>query len=166
MTDYGFSQSGSRYGNRNREEFPAKKTGSRLFLTEFLIVLFFFLIVSTVCLKLFVRSHQITESAAALSHGQTMAASAAAVLAECDGSAAALAFYFPEAEVSGELLTMYYDRDFQPCTAESARYTMIVSTECQGYQKLASIHFFSEDSMIYELNVTAHQPLTRGEVLP
>lgn len=166
MTEYEFSQSNGQTGCLNGNRFPAKKTGSRLFLTEFLIVLFFFLIVSTVCLKLFVRSHEITEGAAALSHGQTMAASAAAVLAECDGSAAALASYFPAAEISGELLTMYYDRDFQPCTAESAQYTMTVSTDCTDHQKRASIQFFSKDSMIYELNVTAHQPLTREEVLP
>ena len=43
------------------------RTGSRLFFIEFLIVLFFFLIVSAVCLKLFAHAHQITERAEAFS---------------------------------------------------------------------------------------------------
>lgn len=56
------------------------RTGSRLFFIEFLIVLFFFLIISTVCLKLFARAHSITQYSEALSHAQTAAASVAAVI--------------------------------------------------------------------------------------
>lgn len=56
------------------------RTGSRLFFIEFLIVLFFFLIVSTVCLRLFARAHMITQRADALSHAQAAAASAAAAV--------------------------------------------------------------------------------------
>ena len=56
------------------------RTGSRLFFIEFLIVLFFFLIVSAVCLKLFAHAHQITERAEALSRGQAFAASIVEVL--------------------------------------------------------------------------------------
>lgn len=56
------------------------RTGSRLFFIEFLIVLFFFLIVSAVCLKLFAHAHQITERAEALSRGQAFAASVVEVL--------------------------------------------------------------------------------------
>lgn len=36
-------------------------SGTRLFFIEFLIVLFFFLIISTVCLRLFVQSHSMTK---------------------------------------------------------------------------------------------------------
>ena len=53
--------------------------GSRLFLIEFLIVLFFFLIISTVCLQLFVKAHLITRRSEALSHAQAAAASVAAL---------------------------------------------------------------------------------------
>lgn len=54
------------------------RTGSRLFFIEFMIVLFFFLIVSTVCLRLFARAHVITRNADMLSHAQAAASSVAA----------------------------------------------------------------------------------------
>ena len=58
-----------------------KLTGnSRLFFIEFLIVLFFFLIISTICLKLFVQAHKITVDSENLSRAQNLAASAAELL--------------------------------------------------------------------------------------
>lgn len=53
---------------------------SRLFFIEFLIVLFFFLIISTICLKLFVQAHKITVDSENLSRAQSLAASAAELL--------------------------------------------------------------------------------------
>ncbi|MCC8065673.1 MAG: hypothetical protein LIO94_01025 [Clostridiales bacterium] len=53
---------------------------SRLFFVEFLIVLFFFLIIGTVCLRIFAASHKITQNADALAHAQSYAASIAEVL--------------------------------------------------------------------------------------
>lgn len=72
---------------------------SRLFFMEFLIVLFFFLIVSTICLRLFVKAHQITQNANALAHAQSAAASVAEVLSNGHGTAEEVAAYFPEAAV-------------------------------------------------------------------
>lgn len=65
--------------------YKKNTSGSRLFLIEFLIVLFFFLIVSTICLNLFVHAHKITTDSENLSRAQTLAASAAELLlAGCD----------------------------------------------------------------------------------
>ncbi len=58
------------------------RTGSRLFFIEFLIVLFFFLIISTVCLRLFAQAHSVTQHSEALSHAQVLASSVAAVIEE------------------------------------------------------------------------------------
>ena len=55
-------------------------SGTRLFFIEFLIVLFFFLIISTVCLRLFVQSHSMTKRTEELFQAQEAAASVAELL--------------------------------------------------------------------------------------
>lgn len=118
------------------------RTGSRLFFIEFLIVLFFFLIVSTVCLRLFSRAHVITQRADDLSHAQTAAASVAAAIedavaipgnpdepagAAVSGITAILdkaAVFLPEAEVSQDRLILSYDDKFQPCGSRESAYTL------------------------------------------
>ncbi len=120
------------------------RTGSHLFFIEFIIVLFFFLIVSTVCLRLFARAHGITQQADALSHAQAAAASVAAVVediladetdnmitlqsaAECLPGAALATL--PENSSGQEGLSIFYDKDFQPCTADEARYLLTATLE-------------------------------------
>ncbi len=66
---------------------------SRTFFIEFLIVLFFFLIIGTVCLRVFVSAHQVTRDADALAHAQSTAASIAEVLEAGED----IRDYFPDA---------------------------------------------------------------------
>ena len=159
-----------------------KSTGnSRLFFIEFLIVLIFFLIISTVCLKLFVHAHKITEHADDLSHAQTMAASAAELL---------LAGYDKEETLAickdqfGELFESYSENDFADDsknalsnTEESAGYLMLIletgyasnlesasAASCINY--LIRIYVNQSEEPIYELPLTVNAPLTKKEVMP
>ena len=129
------------------------RTGSHLFFIEFIIVLFFFLIVSTVCLRLFAHAHGITQRADALSHAQAAAASVAAVVEDILADTAgispgkagdaeknllqAAAEYLPGASLSTlpedpagqEGLVIFYDQDFQICAADEARYLLAATAE-------------------------------------
>ena len=96
--------------------------GSRLFLIEFLIVLFFFLIISTVCLQLFVKAHLITRRSEALSHAQAAAASVAALIESGYNTPEKAASYFPEASIESDGFSITYDSDFRTCTSEKAAY--------------------------------------------
>lgn len=142
------------------------RTGSRLFFIEFLIVLFFFLIISTVCLRLFTKAHMITRRANALSGAQTTAASIAAVIESGDGSAETVSSYFPEAIVDKELLTLYFDKNFQTIESrDGAFYTMTVSLN-PGREKTGLISVSDrEQNTLYELSVSSHRPMTREEAL-
>lgn len=142
------------------------RTGSRLFFIEFLIVLFFFLIISTVCLRLFSRAHLITRQANALSGAQAAAASVAAVLAESDGTPDAVAAFFPEAVIDGNELLLFFDKDFQQVqTSDTAFYTM-TAVLASGRDKTGLITVSDrEQALLYELSVSFHQPLTRKEAL-
>ena len=72
-------------------------SGTRLFFIEFLIVLFFFLIISTVCLRLFVQSHSMTKRTEELFQAQEAAASVAELLEAGGDSVSVLLTAYPEA---------------------------------------------------------------------
>ncbi len=197
----------------------SKRTGSHLFFIEFIIVLFFFLIVSTVCLRLFAQAHGITQRADALSHAQAAAASVAAavedILAEdpsissqkadsrttsadssdiSDGATAdpdhaknllqTAAGYLPGASLSAlpddpsgqEGIIIFYDKEFQTCAADDARYLLTAAVEMMSGQDgqvesgkaMESLHISVTDydhAPVYELTVALHRPATREEAL-
>ncbi len=128
------------------------RTGSHLFFIEFIIVLFFFLIVSTVCLRLFARAHGITQKADALSHAQAAAASVTSVVEDILADSPdvsietagnllqAAAEYLPGAALAAlpddpsgqEGLAILYDKSFQPCAADEARYLLTATLATAG----------------------------------
>lgn len=134
-----------------------KRTGIRLFLIEFLIVLFFFFLVSAVCLKLFAAAHQTTAQAEALSYAQTLAASTIELLEAS-----------PESLMSGQTI-QYYDPEFAPCTEESAAYVLTAATETLPIQSPVSTPasaFFvtmtvsqADGTVVYTLSTTLHRPI-------
>lgn len=148
---------------------------SRLFFIEFLIVLFFFLIVSTICLRLFAKAHQITQNANALAHAQSAAASVAEVLSDGRGTAEEVATYFPDAVVNTDAsmdsdaytLTIPYDRDFIPCSSgQQPCYTLTAAVILLGNEKTANITVHdARQNEIYSLSVSFHTPITREEAL-
>lgn len=156
---------------------------SRLFFIEFLIVLFFFLIISTVCLKLFASAHQITLRADALSHAQTAAVSVAESLKAIDTASKPdnkisefLTAVFPEAEIlsspddlsagTAAAFRLTYDRNFAFCEPEQAYYTLDCELHTMDHEKEASIIIRDrKQNTVYELSVSFHEPLTRREVL-
>ncbi|MCD7744823.1 MAG: hypothetical protein LUI13_06045 [Lachnospiraceae bacterium] len=146
---------------------------SRLFFIEFLIVLFFFLIIGTVCLRVFAASHKITRNADALAHAQSTAASIAEVLEAGESFEDS----FPEAVLTSEtsndqepiyekLYEISYDSDLTVCGSDAAFYTLTVSLSEEDNNQTAQISFTDRTGEnLYDLTVTLHQPLTREEAL-
>lgn len=163
------------------------RTGSHLFFIEFIIVLFFFLIVSTVCLRLFARAHGITAHADALSHAQAAAASVAAVVEEVlpasdSGNAKNIlesaTQYLPDAALSAlpddptgqDGLVIFYDKAFQTCTADDARYMLAATLapaddSLDGKSELSVSVTDYRHAPVYELSVILYRPTTREEAL-
>ena len=142
------------------------RTGSRLFFIEFLIVLFFFLIISTVCLRLFVKSHTITQHSEALSHAQAIADSVASVIEQGAITPTEAASFFPDASVTSDGFFITYDHDFLPCAAEHASYALTVVMEQEDHTLRAEIQMEDrKHELIYQLPVSFHLALTRKEAL-
>lgn len=142
------------------------RAGANLFFIEFIIVLFFFLIVSTICIRVFVYSHQITQTAEAVSHAQTLAAGIAEAIEGTDGSGQALLNFYPEGSLSADCLTLTFDRDFTPCNQAEAFYTLTAKFEQTDRYNQAAITVTDPDNdIIYELPVSFYRSLTKEEVL-
>lgn len=170
------------------------RTGSRLFFIEFLIVIFFFLIISTVCLRLFVAARLTTQKASALSHAQQMSSSIAELVEGGVNRADELPEYFPDdvyetAPDSGAEKTLpassssestaasagasattsvafYYDREFTPCSKDSSFYTVTAALATSGSQKQVTVVTEDADgTVIYELPVSFHVPVTKKETI-
>lgn len=145
-------------------------SGTRLFFIEFLIVLFFFLIISTVCLQLFVQSHTMTRHTEELFQAQEIAASAAELLEAGGDSTKVLLAAYPEAVLDDSdtdpVITICFDRDFHSCGQKNGSYSLTVPLIVDNHEESATLSFCkSSGEVIYTLDVSFHRPLTRGEVL-
>lgn len=142
------------------------QTGFNLFFIEFIIVLFFFLLISTICIRVFVYAHRLTQNAEAVSHAQAVSSSLAEAIEGTDGSAEALLTFYPNATFSGTALLLTYSRDFTECKPEEAFYTCTVNLNLSDRRKEASIMVTDRNqNLIYELPVSFYRPLTRKEAL-
>ena len=129
---------------------PDSNQKSRLFFLEFLIVLFFFLIISTVCIRLFTHARRISDYAEALAQSQTAAASAAEILIAEQGDMAFLQQQY-EPMLSSNVMTITED------SAEGISHFLI---------QITSADFSADTESLYELSLDLHTPLTRKEVMP
>ena len=142
------------------------RTGPNLFFIEFIIALFFFLIVSTICVRVFVHAHLTTRDAEALSYAQTLASSIAETLEESGADKQALLHAFPQMREENSCFLLSYDREFQTCEPEKAFYTLTLRPEQDDHLIKADISVADKrGQLIYELSVQFHRPLTREEVL-
>ncbi len=138
---------------------------SRVFFIEFLIVLFFFLIISTVCLRLFVRAHQITEKADALSRAQNLAASVAEVLTSGYDTQELLLSYFPgavplsEANLSPGVVPLS-EANLSPASADSNIPDLNSRTPSGIYMTYDRSFRESSDQIFYTMTVELQPSFT------
>ena len=142
-------------------------SGTRLFFIEFL---FFFLIISTVCLRLFVQSHSMTKRTEELFQAQEAAASVAELLEAGGDSVSVLLTAYPEAVLDDSgldpVITICFDQDFHSCAPKKESYSLTVPLVVDNHEESATISVCkSSGEVIYTLDVSFHRPLTREEVL-
>ena len=140
-------------------------SGTRLFFIEFLIVLFFFLIISTV-----VQSHSMTKHTEELFQAQEAAASVAELLEAGGDSVSVLLTAYPEAVLDDSgldpVITICFDQDFHSCSPKKESYSLTVPLIVDNHEENATISVCkSSGEVIYTLDVSFHRPLTREEVL-
>lgn len=142
------------------------RTGPNLFFIEFIIALFFFLIVSTICVRVFVHAHLTTLNAEALSFAQTASSSVAEAIEASGGDEKALSGFFPQIRKEKSSFLISYDKNFQACAPEKAFYTLTFQINQENQMNKAEISVTdSRQHLVYRLFVRFCRPLTREEVL-
>jgi len=127
---------------------------SSLFLIELIIAILFFAIGSAVCVRAFVKAHDLSMRAKDLSFASAQASSAASVLEYTDGSFSSFSTYFPDAEERGDAFLVYYDADQCLCSGNDAIYTMqiMISDEDGMRHAMISVAYTGKEPL-YELPI-------------
>ena len=137
-----------------------KQAGSSLFLMELILVLFFFLLTSAVCIRVFAKAYFISRSSLELSHAQSLCASAAEVFSGTDGSPEAFLEKFPDGRIAGQGFQRFFDKDFLSCEEAEAVYTLIVEQQEKTSDTRSAVIRFFRETEIYSLTVRHHIPQT------
>ena len=127
---------------------------SSLFLIELIIAILFFAIGSAVCVRAFIKAHDLSLQAKDLSFASAQASSAASVLKYTDGSFASFSTYFPDAGEREDGFLVYYDADQNLCSESDAVYTMeIVLSDENGMRHARITVAHTGEKPIYELPI-------------
>ena len=137
-----------------------KQAGSSLFLMELILVLFFFLLTSAVCIQVFAKAYSISHSSLEFSHAQSLCASAAEVFSGTDGSPEAFLEKFPDGKITVQGFQRFFDKDFGSCEEAKAVYTLIVEQQTKTNDTRNAVIRFLSETEIYSLTVRHHIPQT------
>ena len=127
-----------------------------LFLIELIIVLFFFMLVCAVCLRLFALADLTSRESKDLSISQNLAQSFAEALKGSDGSPQEMIRLLPELSYIGQQYRSWYDSSWQPCSSEDAVYSLDAPVEISGSLKTAAltIRDLRREKDLFQLELT------------
>ena len=130
---------------------------SSLFLLELIIAILFFSLAATICVRFFVKSHTLEAESKDLNHAVTSAVSVAEILRNQKEPYACLQSHFPLGEPNGASFQIYYDKNWQFCSAADAEYTTSLETVCEDSILTGTISVSKGDTSIYDLTIEAFQ---------
>lgn len=91
------------------------RNGSKLFLTELMIAIFFFSIITAVCVQLFADAHMMSKRSQELTQAVNVAANAAEYYSVWDYDYDSWSTLFAEGKWDGDVWQISYDEQWQPC---------------------------------------------------
>ena len=129
---------------------------SSLFLIEMILSILILALTCTVCVRIFAAAKTQREEARELNHIQELVTSAGETLEGWNGQLSSFISIFGQpSKTSGALLQYYYDDSWNPCTENSAEYTMTIQPAASETEKTADINFYnSQHDNLYQLSVT------------
>lgn len=137
----------------------SSKRSSSLFLMELILALFFFMIVSVCCTRMFVKAWVTSRKASELNQAQNCAGNIAEVLNSDQDSEQALMRMFPEMIREEEKYLLYYNEEWQVCDQEKACYRIEVLIDLKENNQSGSITIKDKkETTIYQLDMIKHIP--------
>ena len=104
-----------------------KHTKAGLFLMEIMINILFFSVLVTICLQLFFKAHNLSESTTSLHRAVTTCTSIAEVYQSNDSGKEAILTIYPDAVSQTDQIILYFDKDFASCEETYAVYRAVVT---------------------------------------
>lgn len=132
-----------------------------LFLMEIMLNILFFTVLATICLQLFVKAHNLSDSTTIL-HRATATCTSIAEVYQCSSNGREMILQiFPEALDLNQNIFIYFDDQFTACTEKDSTYCASISFDTDLLQTI-TIEFstIETSNSIYTLEVSGYQPQT------
>ena len=130
---------------------PAKR--SSLFLMELIIAILFFSLASTVCVRIFVKSHTLEEESIQLNHAVLVTSSVAEIFRNQENPFEILEMQYPDGVKSDNHYQFFYAKDWSLCNKDEAVYTVIADFAKVSSFEIADIQVITSKQSIYDLSV-------------
>ena len=114
------------------------RNGSKLFLTELMIAIFFFSIITAVCVQLFADAHVMSKKSEELTQSVNIASNVAEYYMVWDGEQDSWDEVFPAGKWEQSSWSIAYDDQWQPCS-EGDSYLAEMKLEKSGRLQTAFI---------------------------
>ena len=105
---------------------------SSLFLMELIIAILFFSLASTVCVRIFVKSHTLEQESNRLNYAVSAASSVAEIFRNQENPFEILKKQYPYGIKNDNHYQFFYDKDWSLCNKEEAIYTVIADFTKDG----------------------------------
>jgi len=137
-----------------------QRSKSGLFLLELLLNLLLFCVLCGCTLLFFLKSHHLSENATLLHNAVQITSSLAGIYeTDADGLHTITEIY-PQAIVQEDRITIYYDKEYHPCTQDNA-YFHVVITKNNDTANSADIHLYNQkEELFYSIRACKFIPST------
>ncbi len=134
-----------------------KHSKSSLFLMEVIIALLFFSLASTVCIRLFVKSHTLSNETKNLNYAVTQSQNLAEAFIGVDGDMEQLQALFPDSHLSNEnqLLTVL-DGDYTSTLTYTQQICDCINPIGSNVSADIAVYYHGAEVPVYTLHVDHH----------
>lgn len=129
-------------------------SGTKLFLTELMIAIFFFAVIAAVCTQAFSEAHAMSRKSEQLVQGVNVAANAAEYFMVWDGERESFQEMFETGIWEADCFQMEFDDNWQPVSKEGVYTLSMTLLNENGLQKAEiAVRERETETVIYELEV-------------
>lgn len=133
---------------------------SALLLIELIMAILIFSLSGAICLQLFVKSHSLGERTQQLDIAVRQASSVCEILTQEKSPQKVLSGLYPDAHITPDSMSIYYDQDFHACGWEQA-YFQINITAASSHERLTlysiSVCKDGNATTVYSTQATAYR---------
>lgn len=130
---------------------PTKR--STLFLMELILSIFIFSLTSTVCIRIFVKSHTLEQESINRNHAVTVSTSIAEIFHSQEQPFSLLSKLYPDGSFHANTYTIYYDNHWSLCTQSDCIYKVQLTITRANSFLIGNISVCNSTEPFYTLKI-------------